>query len=502
MSSRGQLLKALARTSRFKESAPTQVQLAKPAMVADFGLDPRFQQQNAFIMDPSRFIDAQCSRRAGKSSGLAIRFFKTMNRYPGSTSRYLALTGDSARDIMWPVLEELDEKYKIGLKFIPSRLTVVSPSGGKLRLYGADMKNFIRRLRGNKAPAIAVDEAQEFGSHLEYLVDDILTPMLVDFGEAAWLAITGSPGPVPNGYFFDVTQLKKYGYSHHEWTLLDNPHLPNPEQFLADLIARKQWDANHPTLLREWRNKWVVDLESLWIKYKADRNDFTELPAHIKKWNYILGIDIGWKDADAFAVLAWSENSAVTYLVEEIVTHKQDITGLRIAIESLHKRFGFHKMVMDTGGLGKKVAEELKARYGLPIEAADKARKQENAEILNDSLRLGNFRAHKELRFAQDTYLIQVDWDKSTPDRIVIKKNPHSDIIDAVLYAFKESPAYHYKEPDVQPKPGTAEYDKLQESQHEKAAIERVQRDQMQKKGEDLLNWNKDKKGIPDWNKW
>lgn len=497
---RKQLERILARRQQFsavEQKSPVQAVLDAP----QFGLDPNFPKQNAFILDQSSFIDAQCSRRAGKSSGLAIRFFKTMNRYPGSTCRYLALTGDSARDIMWPVLEELDQKYKIGLKFIPSRLTVINPVGGKLRLYGADMKNFIRRLRGNKSPGTAVDESQEFGSHLEYLVDDILTPMMADFVDA-WLAIAGTPGPVPNGYFFDVTKQKKYGYSHHEWTLFDNPHLPNPQKFVSDLIEKKQWPSNHPTLLREWQNQWVVDLESLWIKYKSDINDFVERPIQIKQWNYILGIDIGWKDADAFAVLAWSESSPVTYLIEEIVTNKQDITSLRTAIETLQKRYSFHKIVMDTGGLGKKIAEELKFRYGLPIEAADKARKQENAEILNDALRLGNFRARKDGRFAQDSYLIQVDWDKSSPDRIVIKKSPHSDIIDAVLYAFKESPAFHYK-PLVEPlKPGTPEYTKMEEEKHVQAALDQVKRDQQQKTGENLMNWNKDKKGVPDWNKW
>lgn len=496
-----QIQKILARRQQFLEVRYENEAKPSPFVSKDFGLDPRFPKQNAFILDESKFIDAQCSRRAGKSSGLAIRFFKTMNRYPGATCRYLALTGDSARDIMWPVLEELDEKYKIGLKFIPSRLTVVSPNGGKLRLYGADMKNFIRRLRGNKAPAIAVDESQEFGSHLEYLVDDVLTPMLIDFPDS-WLALTGTPGPVPNGYFFDITKSKKHGFSHHEWTLLENPYLPNPQQFIDDLVQRKQWESNHPTLLREWRNQWVVDLESLWIKYKTDINEFVGLPPHVKKWNYILGVDIGWRDADAFAVLAWSEHSPATYLVEEIVTNKQDITGLRLTIEGLQKRFGFHKIVMDTGGLGKKIAEELKSRFGLPIDAADKARKQENAEILNDSLRTGLFKAKSTGRFAQDTYLIQVDWDKSTPDRIVIKKNPHSDIIDAVLYAFKESPAYHYKEPVIKDVPGSVQDLKRQEELHEQSAIDAVKREQNQKKGEDLLNWNKDKKGIPDWNKW
>lgn len=465
-------------------------------------LDEKFLIQNKFIQDESSFISAQCSRRAGKSSGLALRFFNTMKKYPGSTCRYLALTGDSARDIMWPVLEELDERYKVGLKFIPSRLTVISPNGGKLRLYGADMKNFIRRLRGNKAPGIAVDEAQEFNSqHLLSLIDDILTPMMVDFKDA-WLAITGTPGPVPSGYFFEVAKQKKHGYSHHEWTLLDNPHLPDPEGFLTKLIEKKMWASDHPTLLREWRNNWVIDLEALWIRYKPEVNDFEELPKDINNWRYILGIDIGYRDADAFAVLAWSESTPITYLIREIVTPKQDVTGLKNQIISLMGEFSFHKIVMDTGGLGKKIAEEYNNRNGLQIEMADKARKQENVEYLNDALRLGHFKAAKDSRFAQDTYLIQVDWNKSTPDKIVIKKNPHSDIIDATLYAFKESYSYRYKPLVEIAKPGTPEYLKVQEEKHIQAAMDLVKKEKNPHATENLINWNKDKNGVADWNKW
>lgn len=490
----------LARRKQFKQIA---AHVVGPVLVPEMiGLDPNFPAQNNFILDKSAFVDAQCSRRAGKSSGLAIRFFNTMNKYPGATCRYLALTGDSARDIMWPVLEELDDKYKIGLKFTPSKLTVTNPAGGKLRLYGADMKNFVRRLRGNKSPGTAVDEAQEFGTHLEYLIDDILTPMMVDFPDA-WLALTGTPGPVPIGYFFDVTNKRRHGFSHHEWDLLANPYLPDAEGFIKRLIEQKKWEVNHPTLLREWRNKWVLDLESLWIRYKSDVNDFTDLPNHIRSWNYILGIDIGWRDADAFAVLAWSEHTPATYLLEEIVTTKQDITGLRNQIEILRKQYSFHKMVIDTGGLGKKIAEELKSRYGVPLEAADKQRKQENAEILNDSLRLGNFKARANSRFAQDSYLIQIDWDKSTPDRIIVKKKPHSDIIDAVLYGFKESPAYHYTAPVERAKPGSFEYDKEQEELHLQAAIQKVEQEKNIKDGKSQFgSWTKNKKGISSWNDW
>ncbi len=415
-------------------------------------LDPRFPAQNKFIEDANRFIDAQCSRRAGKTNGLAIRFFKTLEKYPRSQCIYLGLTLDSAREIMWPVLQELNEKYKLGCTFVDSRLTMTHPNGAKLKLFGADMKNFIKRLKGRKYPGVGVDEAQDFGSHLQSLIDDVLTPSIADY-EDGWLALTGTPGPVPQGYFFDVTQNRRYGYSHHAWTLLDNPYMPNPAQFIEELMKKREWDAANPTLLREYRNQWVLDVEALWIRYKESLNHYDVLPEG--KYTYALGIDIGFNDADALAVLAWSDTSPVTYLVEELVTPKQGLTELVEQVQAMRKKYDIAKMVIDEGGLGKKLAEEMRRRYHIPVQPADKARKQENVEFLNDALRLSRFKAKAKSRFAQDTYLVQIDWDNTTPDRIVIKKKPHSDIIDAVLYAFKESPAYAYEEPLPKAKPGT-----------------------------------------------
>jgi len=432
--------------------------VAKPLV-----LDSRAIYQNAFIEDPSRYIDAQCSRRAGKSTGLGLRFIRTMEKHPKSQSLYLALTQESARDIMWPVMHELNDKYEIGLTFLDSKLTITHPNGAKLKLMGADLKNFIKRIKGRKFPGVAIDEAQDFGVHLQSLIDDVLTPSISDYTDG-WLAVTGTPGPVPQGFFFEITREKKHGYSHHEWTILDNPFMPDPAAFIADLIKRRQWLDNNPTLLREWRNQWVLDVKSLWVRYNKEVNDYTQIP-DIKptKYVYILGIDVGYKDCDALALLAWSEKSATTYLVKEVVTAKQDITALAEQIKALQKEYDITKMIMDEGGLGKKAAEEIRRRHGLPIEAAEKTEKQTNVEILNDHLRLGTFKAKADSRFAKDSYLVQIDWDKSTPNKIIVKKQPHSDIIDAVLYAFKASPAFSYEAPVEKPKYGSPAWAKAEQ---------------------------------------
>lgn len=429
-----------------------------------------FPQQDNFVNDPARYLAAQCSRRAGKTNGLALRYFKTMEKHPKGQCIYLGLTLESAREILWPVLHEINDLHGLGCTFVESKLTMKHPNGATLKLFGADQKNFIKRLKGRKYPGVGVDEAQDFGSHLQSLIDDVLTPSIADY-EDGWIALTGTPGPVPQGYFFDITNNRKYGFSLHGWTLMENPHMPDPQGFLADLMTRREWTPDNPTLKREWRNQWVLDVNSLWIRYNESINHFQMLPNE-HKWNYIMGIDLGFNDADALAVLAWSETCPTTYLVEETITRKQGITELVEQIESLRNKYDISKLIIDAGGLGKKIAEEITRRYLIPVEAADKLRKQENVELLNDALRTGRFKAKSASQFAQDSYMVQIDWDKSTPDRIVVKKKPHSDIIDAVLYAFKLSYSYTYEPEPEKPRWGTKEWAEQQETSMWEAELE------------------------------
>lgn len=401
--------------------------------------DISFPRQEAFINDESQFIAAVTTRRAGKTSALAVKFQKTMTKYPKSLCRYIGLTRDSAKDIMWPVLQEMNEMHGWNAVFTESNLTMTLPNGARLKLLGADMKNFIKRLKGAKSPAVAIDEAQDFGDHLESLIDDVLTPTLADYNDS-WLAVTGTPGPIPRGVFYDITESAKGGYSVHRWSLFDNPYLPNAKQFVERLKIKKNWDDKTPTYLREYRGIWVLDLDSLLIRYDETINDYDTLPA--ANWTYITGVDLGFKDSDALGTIAYSDHIKEIYLVEEELAAGEGISELAERLTKNIEKYNPVKLPTDEGALGKKIAEEIRRRFQIPLIPAEKSRKMENVALLNDYLRRGLFKAKKSSRFVEDSYRVQIDHEKSTPDRLVVKKGYHSDIMDAVLYAFKESTAY------------------------------------------------------------
>lgn len=457
-----------------------------------------FPQQDKFVADSGQFIAAITTRRAGKTSALARKFKKTMDRYPNSLNRYIALTRDSAKDIMWPVLQEMDEMHGWNAVFTESNLTMTLPNGARLKLLGADMKNFIKRLKGAKSPAVAIDEAQDFGDHLATLIDDVLTPTLADY-EDSWLAVTGTPGPIPRGTFHDITEGGEGGYSIHRWSLFDNPYLPNAKQFVDALKAKKKWDEKNPTYLREYRGIWVLDLDSLLIRYDEKLNDYNSMPN--LNWNYITGVDLGINDADALATLAWSEQCEEIYLVEEEINSGDAVSELAVRLKKNMKTYDPQKMPTDEGALGKKIAEELRRRFQIPLTPAEKSRKMENVKLLNDYLRRGLFKARKESQFVSDSYRVQIDHERTTHDRIVVKKGFHSDIIDAVLYGFKESPAFTYEKPKKVPKPDTKEHADMQAEALFQHVKDNLQREKDKREGQGI-NWSTDHNMVPEWNKW
>jgi hypothetical protein len=450
-----------------------------------------FGPQLKFVKDQSKFIDALTTRRAGKSNGLCLKYFVKGLKYRNVLLPYLALTRDSAKNIMWPVIQEQAELCKVRIHLVESSLTAeLKDTGSKIRLYGADMKNFIRRLRGIKTPFVGVDEAGEFGTHLESLIDDVLSACIADFTDGQ-IALTGTPGPIPFGYFYDVTENKKYGFSHHAWSLYQNPFMPNPRAFVADLKKKKGWTDQSPTYLREWCGKWVKDLEVLVFKYDPEKNHYDQSPDLNR---HVLGIDIGFHDADAIAVIGWNEKKPEAYLVHEDITRKQGITELAVKIGKYIEQYNPIAVVMDTGGLGKKIAEELRRRYRLPIKAAEKSRKFEYIEIMNDALRSGRFLARSSSTFASDAMKIMWDKDKLAPDKLVISDKFHSDIADAALYGFREALTWLYEPEIPKPKPGTPEAYKLEEDDMIERMEEHVRRQNSD--DDDLNSWPTESDGF------
>lgn len=430
-----------------------------------------FKEQLDFVLDPAPFKTAVCSRRSGKTIACAADLLNKATTEEGIVCLYITLSRSNAKKIIWRELKKLNKKFELGGKPNEQELSMEFSNGSFIYCSGAKDKGQIENFRGLPIRRAYLDESQSFPQYIKDLIDDVLEPALMDYNGD--LILIGTPGPVPAGYFFDCAHSS--AWSHHAWTFFQNPHISlkskkTHQQVFERVLKRRGISADDPSIQREWFGKWALDRNSLVYQYNESVNHYETLP--IENYTYIMGVDFGFEDADAIAILAWSEKSPITYLVEELVINKQGITPLVSQIEALQKRFPISKIVADFGGLGKKIAEEITRRWQIPLVAAEKQRKNETIEIFNDSLRTGHFKAKNNSRFAMDSMLVEWDKDKSTPEKKTISNRFHSDICDAVIYSYKYSPAFSWTPEAPKPKYGTPEWMNQQVDEMEQAAID------------------------------
>lgn len=418
-----------------------------------------FDKQLKFIKDPAKFKTAVCSRRAGKTEACAADLLNTALTFPHVTCLYVTLSRTSAERIIWRTLLRILADFNIPHKINNKELYIKLPNGSDIYVSGAKDKQEVEKFRGMSLKLVYIDESQSFKSYIKELVEDVLSWAAKDV--AGTICLIGTPGPVPAGYFYKQSQ--SVGNSNHKWTLLDNPWIQKKsgmsvEEILLQERTRKGITEADPTYQREALGLWTRDDNALVFKFNKNLNIYTKLP---DRMNYIFGIDLGYHDADAIAVIGYSLNDPNVYLVEELIDKKQSISTLIEKIQRLQAKYKPIKMVMDSGGLGKKIQEEIKMRHGIPVEAAQKERKLEYIELLNDDLRTGRFQAFPNSQFEQDAEIVVWDYDSNTKK---VSDRTHSDSHDAAMYAWREAKHYLPKdEPYLHPHKDSNAYMELVE---------------------------------------
>jgi len=419
-------------------------------------------QKKFFRNKGNRFRIAVCSRRAGKSVGIAADMVDTAEAESNINLLYITQTQGAARNIIWGEILKIIEEYEIDCKIDNTRLTVTFKNKSKIFLAGAKDQSEVSKFRGYKLKKCYIDEAQSIRpSILLELINDVIIPALRDLRGSLYL--TGTPGPVKAGIYFEYSQSSNW-YS-HEWTAFDNPHMHDVEsgkdleETLAEERIMRGIDINDPSYVRETYGRWVEDTDALVFKFNKSKNIYETLPTQ-GTWTYIMGVDIGFEDSDAVCILGYNSHVKKVYLIDEYVKNKQNITELVRHVRRLKDEYEPVKIVMDAGALGKKIQEEIRTRHGIHMEAAEKNRKVEFIELLNDDLRTGKFQASKGSLFEEDCML--VTWDKDSiiknPERPKISDTYHSDINDAVLYAWREARHYLSEKPTTAPKVRTNKY--------------------------------------------
>ncbi len=467
--------------------------------------DLAFPLQLGFIRDPNRWKVACCSRRAGKTVACAILLLERALERAESVNLYVTLSRVSGKRIVWRELMKLNRVYALG--GVPNRteLSIQFPNGSTIIVAGAKDENEIEKFRGSAYYTVVIDEAQSFRGYLSDLVDDVFMPALID--HKGQLVLIGTPGRVRDGYFYDAVRFaspehlealnaeppsndngdddeerEAVGWSVHHWTIRDNPHIKDVDAELASIRRRKRWTSDHPTYQREYIGRWVTEHDALVFKYDPGRNAYDDAPDITgPEWKVVLAVDQGFNDADVIAVLAWRPGKPGIWYLDETAVRGQGAAALAELSRKYWERYrgrAVRPVQWDTGGGGRKVAEDAMRIHGVAVEAAEKKDKLAGIELVNDLLRAGVLMVPRNSQLASD--FTRVTWDPRARG-VKISEKYHSDATDVVTYGARAVPARAVPwlpavDPANDPVPSRIEQARADRAQRVKARVQAPER--------------------------
>ena len=415
-----------------------------------------FGPQREFVNDASKSKIAVCSRRAGKSFGVAHMLLNAGLKHERSIVPYITLTRDTGKDILWPALRSIGDACNLPLRYRENTGDVVLPNKSKIIIRGAEDRRQIEKLRGPAYPIAIVDEAQGFPYFLHDLIEDVLEPATPDYN--GQIVLTGTPNAACAGPFYDMCE-RMPGWSVHKWTLRDNPHLPAVEEWLKRKREQKGWNTNNPTYLREYCGVWIRDATGLVYKMEEAHNVVPSFVDH-GDTEYVLGVDLGFDDPTAFVVLAYSRMSGKATVLESYKQSGLIPSAVAARIERLMRKYPLTRVVVDAGGLGKGYVEEMKRTFSLPVVAADKSNKVGYIAMLNGDLMSGRLEivgsGNPEL--IDEMRILQWDLDKMSKNHWVVDDKRFADhLCDAMLYGWRACRHYEDEWQHAAPKAGSLE---------------------------------------------
>lgn len=442
----------------------------------------RFDRQLAFIRSPARRKAAFCTRRAGKTESAAAYIYDAAERNSDTIIYYVAITRQRAVELMWKPLKSFNARFALGGRAHETLATIFMPNGAEVRLTGADKLKEADKKRGDKCSLVLIDEAQMYPPEvMAALVDDIFGPTLEDV--QGTIVIMGTPGVVCAGYWYDVTRnesdasraQRAPGWDVHEWSVLDNPHMAHMRERLPEIKRERGWTDDTPTFNREWLGRWVNDASALFYSYAEDRNAYTTLPER-NDWRHVIGVDLGFDDAFALVVWAFSPRLRELYAVH--VYKKSGLMPSQWAqiIDEANETYSPVRVVVDAGGLGKAFVEEMRARNRLPVEPAEKKNKKAYVQLLNDDLRAGRVFVPAASDLAQEWRMLPKDPDD--PEAEDPRFPNHCS--DAALYGWREARHWMGSAPKPEPEPGSREADEALSRKRERDMAERIRRRQQE----------------------
>ncbi len=420
-----------------------------------------FKQQRDFILDKSKLKALFCTRRSAKSYTAGIYLVHEALMNPGCNCLFIGLTRASSKAIIWKdILVQINRDFELGAEFNQTELTMTLRNGSVISVTGVDAdQDEMNKLLGRKYRLVCIDEASMYTIDVRNLVYGVLGPAMTDpnaGGERGTICLMGTASNFPRGLFYDVTTSAEPGWALFEWTAHDNPYVAKQwAEALADIARDRPLYMQTPQFRQWYLNQWVIDEDKLVYRFSETRNivqKVPELPA--EGWVYVLGVDTGWEDDNAFVLTGYHANDPHLYVLKSFKRRRMTFDEVAAKIREFMSDsvFAPSKIIID--GANKQGVESMRARSAIPFQFADKQDKVTFIEMLNADLVQGkilivNMPENRPL-WDEMAGLVWV----TDGDKIKLPKKEHPNLpnhlCDAFLYGWRMG--YHYHSEPLEPK--------------------------------------------------
>lgn len=457
-----------------------------------------YKGQRSFARCRRQGARARAGRGGGKSFGMLGRFDAVSAANPNQSAVFTTISAERSRDILFPAVWKFNELYKKGIVEKRGDGVFEWPNGFKVAYRGCKDINEVNKRRGVPWAAAGWDEAASINQTLLQIdIHDAVEPRLMDLG-GLWF-VGGTPGPIPKGYWYDLSSGDDPLQPLFCWDARHNPHMPNVLQYFFETLKRmqgvpdrKKWPSHCKTLLdlindpkcwhllpatfvREYLGQWVLDLRAIIYKL-TPKNSYTEFPIRPDYWT--IGVDLGAHseeepDLDHAAVSVCASHSSLPYLWAPESVKLSDITVDSLAAYLCEKLVQYPEAAVhiDSASAGK-IIENTFQKMGIPIQGALKGPKLRRVQLMQSAIATGNFQAHQARCMDLRTEATALVWND--------KRDNHSekcddDAWDSMLMA--AMPHFGEFRPEAKgPPQGSEEWQREQEmKEYEEALAEAIE---------------------------
>jgi hypothetical protein len=227
-----------------------------------------------------------------------------------------------------------------------------------------------------------------------------------------------------------------------------NPYMA--AQFAAEAKRREESAAGKydwtraPDWRREWLGQWVLDASARVYRFDdrvnvlADSTIAASLLRGDPEWTYLLGVDLGWKDATAIVLGAYRAADPRYYVVRSFARPEMTYGALGRELKEIAGQYRVARVLVDvSSGPAKQLAESLRVDHALPVTAAEKTEKASYVGRMNSDFVEGRIQCIAENReLFKEWHELVLDSKKS--DWAEAKRFANH-LADAALYAWRDS---------------------------------------------------------------